>query len=168
MKWTSKRRNVDVEIWVQTSWDYSPRCTIFLNITTSSAEIYTDYLPPFWFHFSLGEKRGSNVEAYNEILDEVELSTLNQVLEVSIFNDFPEPLVTSKWRMTEDDGDYVSKMAVTLWFALWIPHNPILYTSENPNCCPSSTQQIDFRPNYIVVLTPICPCVCSVPVLSVW
>ncbi|VDL59428.1 unnamed protein product [Hymenolepis diminuta] len=48
------------------------------------------------FFRSLGEKRGSAVEAYNEILDEAELNTLNQVLEVSTFNEFPEPLVNSK------------------------------------------------------------------------
>lgn len=76
--------------------------------------------------FSLGEKRGSAVEAYNEILDEAELNTLNQVLEVSTFNEFPEPLVSSKWSI-DDSVDFLF-LAMTLIRHNLHPFSPLIFS----------------------------------------
>ncbi|VDO13286.1 unnamed protein product [Rodentolepis nana] len=69
----------------------------------------TDFERLELFFRSLGERRGSTVEAYNEILDEAEVKVLNQVLEVSTFNEFPEPLgYLAASKSIEREGERVS------------------------------------------------------------
>ncbi|KAM7534070.1 hypothetical protein Aperf_G00000110027 [Anoplocephala perfoliata] len=60
-----------------------------------STKSVTDFEPLELFFRSLGEKRRV-AEASSEVLDDVGLNTLNQVFEVSTFNEFPEPLMASK------------------------------------------------------------------------
>ncbi len=54
-------------------------------------------LPPFFPPFSLGEERGVADSVHTgEGPEDVSSSTLNQLLEVSLFNEFIEPMSTVK------------------------------------------------------------------------